>query len=128
MTTTALRDHLADLLMHHVPTSNPADLRVVPVGPGRGRGWDIALILDGGYIGRLDAQDVAEHWRELLQRVLTDLDETPAAPWLAPKESCPACGKPSRLVRADDRYYHCDGTVNQACWIAIVRGETNDHH
>jgi hypothetical protein len=40
-----------------------------------------------------------------------------------PQESCPACGKPSRLVALDDRYFHLDGTDNRACWRAIVRGE-----
>lgn len=78
MTTTDrdLRDRVAELLMHHTYQTElrPYDLRVVPGGPAGG--CDIALILDGGYTDRRDAQEVAEHWRERLHDVLADLDAT----------------------------------------------------
>lgn len=40
------------------------------------------------------------------------------------ESTCPACGKPSWYLRTVDRYIHCDGSENDGCWLAILRGDT----
>lgn len=43
------------------------------------------------------------------------------------EEICPACGKPSVRAWPWDRWAHKDGSANQGCWIALVRGERPYH-
>lgn len=46
------------------PADRPAEVRPVP---NRRSGWDIALIVDGGY-GQADAEDMAGWWAAQLVR------------------------------------------------------------
>lgn len=36
---------------------------------------------------------------------------------------CGACGAPAWLVPQPDRYFHADGSDNDACWLTYSRGE-----
>lgn len=39
---------------------------------------------------------------------------------------CPACGKPSKYDRKQDRYLHDDGSNNRPCWVHISSGRIDD--
>jgi hypothetical protein len=36
---------------------------------------------------------------------------------------CPACERRSVYSREHDRFFHCDGSANIACWVRISSGE-----
>jgi len=39
---------------------------------------------------------------------------------------CPVCKREAIFSLAWDRYFHCDGTENQICWVAMTRGDVSD--
>lgn len=41
----------------------------------------------------------------------------------AGSDQCPACSAPSYYIAAADRYAHRDGSANEPCWLALLRGD-----
>lgn len=82
--------------------------------------FDIVLKIDGTYFDRETAIEVAESFardfRYLLDHVIpSDL-----------RAPCPVCGRDSVLIPSLDRYMHRDGSGNQPCWLALLRGNGGD--
>lgn len=65
-----LRRHVADLLTHQ-RGRNPRGVRAVP--REHEDGWDVALILDGGFDG-WDIDEMVTQWADALAVVVRDLD------------------------------------------------------
>lgn len=38
-------------------------------------------------------------------------------------DRCPVCDRGAFLVHSAERYFHTDGTDNDKCWLAILRGQ-----
>ncbi len=68
------------------------------------------------------AAEAAGHELEAIALSLMLSDRAAEAADCRVTGDCPACGRPSRLVKADDRFYHSDGTSNLECWRQIVMG------
>lgn len=66
-----LNDAVSYLLMHQTGP-HPMVPRWVPVERRPGL-WDVALVIDGGYMSREDAEEMAATWDENLLRVLREL-------------------------------------------------------
>lgn len=49
--------------------------------------------------------------------------QTPTA---TKSDQCPICGQAATLVADLDRYVHLNGSSNQPCWLAILRGGVPD--
>ncbi|MGA4670445.1 hypothetical protein ACPCG0_11730 [Propionibacteriaceae bacterium Y1923] len=68
-----LEDAVADLLMHQ--TLGHGRTRWI-VAQRESGGWDVALVIDGGYSDRADADEVADFWDALVDKVLAALEAT----------------------------------------------------
>jgi len=113
-----LAEAVEDLLQHHLygPRLEP-DLTVEQNEHGT---WDVHLTLDGHYTYREDAEDTIPLWRDPLIRAQVAHRVESEVP-----RRCPTCGAPAFYLSGADRHFHEDGSDNDKCWLAILRGEVS---
>lgn len=102
---------------------DPGSVRVVPSERG---GWDILLRIDGTYFVQSEAQEVCAEFQREVHGLARQVRERGAELHYEPAGPCPVCGSRSIYSRRLDRFLHADGSDNDACWLAILRGAPSD--